>query len=409
MTSYGFANGALAMNFSTKSGLQFYDAEACALGNSDERLADIPVPQALGGGKVSLELNGTRLLLTGDGLANTSLAFSVELYHSYSFLAPGSPSTLVSKNARVATSDAVTISNRDAFATLGLSSDVALRAGRYEVRGIFQSGNVISVVRTEVLLAGLSDWVWLGGCQTTPVYANDFRVAVPLGSSPGTWPRVVFLLYRAYGVEGFARVALGLNLSAVGFVKVPWSSTLAGYDVSSTPVSGISRLGVANDTIYLVASAPGAYLDYSVGLGNQSFFSGRAGPILPFTTTLIPVELSRLAVRYAVNGVVVDEAEVGVRNGNGSLTHGTTGKDGTIIFYLPAGSYTVSATNGNETSPEPVSLAKSQNLAVTLGNPVALSETPELIIGLSAAAGVGVLLNFLVLARVRKKRRHSQS
>ncbi|MDA4121259.1 MAG: carboxypeptidase-like regulatory domain-containing protein [Thaumarchaeota archaeon] len=404
MTGQSLVGGALALNYSVDPGLQFYDAEACSLGSQNQATAYLQVPSGLGGGQISADWNGSAVRIEGIGLNNRSLTVSLALYHSYSFLVPGSSSTLISRSIAVAESDGAIISDRNASAMAPIRSDVWLRDGRYLLRAIFHGAEGASLAETNVLLTGDPHWVWLDQCASSPVYTNTFTDTVPLGSDSSKWPRLVYLLYRVGGVEGYAASEVRLNISGVDFKGAPWGAKLSGYAVSVTAISGDSAYSISNQSIFLLQSAPYARLSYSVALGNQTFFRGEITPLVPFTFGHVSLNVSELIVRYQDNGVAIEGADVMVADAIGNLTRTATGRDGTATLYLPPGSYTVEAAAGNSTSRQTVSMAAGQSYELTFGNAGADAQTTEAIIGLSLVAGIGILLNVLVVARKRRKR-----
>jgi hypothetical protein len=404
MTGRSLVKGALVLNYSTNPGLSFYEAEACGLGSQNQATAYLQVPPGLGGGELALGWNGSAVRIGGSGLSNRSFTVSLSLYHNYSFLVPGSSSTLISRSIAAAESEGAVISDKNASAVVAIRSDLSLRVGRYLLRAIFHGGEGASVAETQVLLTGDPHWVWLDQCTSSPVYTNTFTQTVPLGSDPSKWPRIVYLLYRVGGVEGYGVSEVGLNISGVDFLGAPWGAKLTGYSVFVTSISGDSAYSISNQTIYLIHSAPYARLSYSVALGNQTFFRGEISPIISFAFGHVSLNVSRLTVRYQDNGVAIEGADMMVADSNGNLTRTSTGKDGTATLYLPPGPYVVEASTGNSTSRQTVSMAEGQSYELTFGSGGADAQIREAIIGLSFAAGVGIIINVLVVARKRTRR-----
>jgi hypothetical protein len=407
MTGYNITSGALGMNFSASSQVPFYDAEACVLGGGNLSSAIINVPSAFGGGEVSVRMNGSSIVAHGADLANATFTFSLELYYSYSFLVPQSASTLISRDLQVASAGAASLSAHNSSGVLQLLGGTPQRLGRYELRAIFQGEAGVSVASTEVLISGGDGWTWLGGCQGSPVVKNDFQLSVHLGSAPANWPRDVYLLYRTFGVEGFANVSLGLNISAVAFVGEPWGTTLDGYSIGLQNAQGIAKYGVSNATVYLVETASPAGFSYNVGLGAHTFFQGTTGSIPPFTYTRVLLNVSKLSVTFTDNGVPTEGADIGIDNESTALTSASTGKAGFATFYLPAGTYAVTGSDKNITSSESISLAPGGSLAVTLGTGGGTDATEILIVVLTIVAAVGLVLNVYLLLKRRARRLRS--
>lgn len=396
--------GSLAMNFTSSSPYTVYDAQACVLGASNSSIAAVPVPRQEGAGTITLARHDNVLEVGGAGLGRANYSLSVELYYSYSFLAPNATSTLLSRSVRVATTDAVLVTGRTSIHFLTLQSDVPLKVGRYQLRAFFQGPSGLALSTTDVLVTDQHSWVWLGDCESTPVFSNNFELLAPLGTDPSAWPRAVWLTYTSYGEEGFAEVRLGINVASVSLIGEPWGVKLSSYSIKANPSYGISQTDVHNGTIFMLLDAPTAfanYVNYGAGLGDRALFSGRVGPIAPFTSTQLLVNVSRLSVTYLISGSPYEGGTVRLYDKGGELTAGATDGRGRAIFYVPAGNYSVTASGGNSSASQAVSLGRGQSLELTLGGGSLVGWKPILVVSLAAAAGAGVVANVVLFVRGR--------
>ena len=404
VTGYALSGGALQLNLSVSPVLQFYDGSACVLGGANTSVASLPVPSQIGSGSIDLTYGGGTLQAAGSGLGVENFTFSADLLYSYSFLAPNSSTTFVSRDVRVADSDAVAVTGNGPSVTLNLRSDGPLRAGRYQLRGFFEGAKGLAVASTDVLITGSGAWVWLGGCENTPVYSNTFQLTDPLAGPAVGWPRDVWLTYKVGGEAGFAGIPVGVNISSVSFLGEPWGVPLSSLNMTAERSAGVLAVDSSNGTIYLALSGHPAAVRYSVGLGNRTFFTGTVGPLAPFTSTIVPLNVSRLTVTYFVGGSPFAGGRVEVDEGGVNLTQALTGKDGGAVFYLPPGTYSVSASGGGASATQTVSLGEGEGLGVTLGETPGLGTTQLLIPVLGAAAVVGALANVALFTRRRKRR-----
>ncbi len=397
--------GVLDMNFTTSPSPQLQDAQACTLGSQDSSAAVVPVPALVGGGTVSLVMNGNRIEATASGPGTGNFTLQVDLYYSYAFLAPNSTSIVLFRSARAATTGSVLITRSNPSASLLLQTDGRLKSGRYELRLFFGGPLGISLATSEVLVPGTNSWVWLGICQNTQVFSNDFSIAVPLGADPSTWPRTLWLTYTSFGQQGFANLSLGVNLAALTFVGTPWEVPLSSYDIRAVTSTGTEQIDVQNGTMFMILSSPKASANYTVGLGGQTIFGGAVGPVEPFTSTIIPFNVSELAVTYFVGGLAHEGGTVSVSNSAGELISAETNRNGQAFFYLPAGVYNVTAAGGNSTAGMSVTLPFGQKFALDLGLQLSTG-TGNVTLGwaLGAIAAAGVVINTIVFLRGRRGR-----
>jgi hypothetical protein len=388
--------GVLDMNFTTSSAPHLQEAQACILGSQDQSTAVVPVPASAGGGTVSLVMNGNAINASMSGAGTGNFTLQVDLDYSYAFLAPNSTSIVLLR---------VLLTRSDPSGFLLLQSDGRLKTGRYELRLFFEGAQGTFFATTDVLITGEGSWVWLGDCTNTEVYSNNFSIAMPLGSDPSNWPRTLWLTYAALGEEGFANISLRVNLAALTFVGTPWEVPLSSYEINAVATAGTDEIDVQNGTMFMILSSSQALVNYTVGLGGQVFFRGEAAAIEPFTTAIVPLNVSELAVTYFVKGLPHEGDIVSVSNAAGGLITAATDKNGQASFYLPAGVYNVTAAGLNGTASQLATLAFGQRLALGLG------QQPSSGVGggtfawaLGAIAAAGVAVNAIVfLSRRRKK------
>ena len=399
------SGGVLDMNFTTSPYQELQDAQACTLGSQALSDAVVSIPTLVGGGTISLAMDGNTIEASTSGAGAGNFTLQVDLYYSYAFLAPNSSSILLFRSARAATTGAVLLTKSNPLGSLLLQKDGELKTGRYELRLFFEGPQGIAFATTDVLVTGPASWVWLGACQTTQVYSNHFSISASLNNEPSTWPRTLWLTYTAYGEQGFANLSLGVNLAAVTFMAKPWGVPLSAYDIRSVASSGTQEIVVQNGTMFMILSSDKASVNYTGGLGGQSFFRGGVGPIGPFTSTVVPINVSELAVTYFVRGTPHEGGTVSVSNSAGELISAGTNKNGQALFYLPAGGYNVTAAGGNSSASSSVALPFGQKVVLNLGfqtNAGTGEITLALVLGAIAIAGV--IFNAIVFLRGRKRR-----
>ena len=394
----GLNGGSLGLNFTTAPSAQLLGAQACLLDSGDSSAALVQVPSIVGGGTMALTLKDHSIAVTAEGPAPGNYSVQVDMYHSYWLLSPNSTSILLSRSARAATTGGALITKENPSATLALQEDSPLKLGRYQVRVFFDGGNGVALATADVLVTGEGAWVWMGRCASTPVYSNDFHVSLPLGTDPASWPRTALLTYTSLGVQGYAELPLGLNLTAVTFTGAPWGVPLSGYQIETVP-SGASDLSLVNGTVFAVMHGPEISVGYALGLGGQTFFRGTVGPLLPFTSHVVSFDLSRLEVTYFEGGSPYEGGTVSVADAKGALQSQATGADGTASFYLPPGTYNVTASGGGNTAEEGVTLVPGESAAIDMGQTNSGGTAGAITWVLAAAALAGVMLNVAVYFR----------
>jgi hypothetical protein len=411
LASGRLVGNSLAMNFTTSPPLALYDGQACVFGNSDSSGVSLNVPSQAGSGSLTITKNGDTLSLAGQGLARSNFSLSLELYYTYSFLAPNSTTILLTRTVEIATAPGALVSGGNPLPSLTLRDDAPLKPGRYQLRAFFEGTGGVSLVTSELIISGGLGWVWLGACQSFPVYSNDFGVVVPLGSDLQAWPRSMWLTYTDYGEQGCAEVQLNLQLAAVEFDGVPWGTPLSTYRIDVTPDGYVSQAETDNGVAYMILDLPQgssgaggpaylAYVHYTAGLGSRDFFSGTVGPIAPFTYTTVGLNVSRVIATYLAGGAPFEGGTVTLSDANGTISTSATNKAGQAAFYAPPGTYELAATGGNSSANQSVTLLPGQSLSVTLGS--SGGSLDVLVEGaLVAAAIVGVIANVFVFVKRR--------
>jgi hypothetical protein len=403
LSSYRLAQGHLEMNFTTSPGINMYLASACIVGGANSSLAQTPLPPEIGAGYVNISRSYDSLqVVPSKGSGNYSL--SVELYRSISFLLPGSATTFVSRLVQVAVTESGLVSGGQT-AGLSLRHDARLWPGTYQLRAIFEGAGGVFLSTTNVIITGAGGWVWLGACSNYPVHANDFAVSAQLGTDPETWPRAAWLTYEVSGVQGLASLPLKVNLSAVDFLGAPWGVRLSNYEIRVSSTSGVKAYDVSNGIIFAELGEPVGQIGYEAGLGSHYFFSGTAGPLAPFALSQVSLNVSQLLVQYLVAGSGFEGGTVGASDSTGLLENATTGPSGAATFYLPPGSYNITAEGGNSSASEEVSLPAGQSQHLVLGASAGTTLGTAVLLGLGLAAVTGGVANVAVWAWKREKTR----
>lgn len=399
--AYRLAKGSLVMNFTTDGSAELYDETACVLGSGGSPAAEIALPSAVGSGSVNITRDGGSLQVEPEGRVGANSSLSVELYRAFTFLSPNSTSIYLSREVRVATTGAVPFTGNPV--ALDLSSDLPLTRGTYQVRAFFQTASGLFLSSADVLIPGAGPWIWLGGCGSATVRSDSFGLVEPLGADPGAWPRSVWLTYGTFGEEGVANLTLGIRVSEVRFLGARWGATLSNYTIEVRSSSGVQETGVSNGTLFAILDGPSAQVSYAAGLGGRPWFEGTAGPLSPFTSTTVNLNVSKVKVTYEVGGSPRRGGTVGVSDASGPIASARTGSDGVATFYLPSGRYNITASGGGSSAAGSVRALAGEEEDVTLGAQGGAGLESAVLVGLAAAAAVGVGVNLWLWVRERRR------
>ena len=402
LSAYRLSKGSLLMNFTASSTTHMYGEDVCVLGGGDPSAARVSIPAKVGTGYVSLARDGDSLeaRLNGSLAANSSLL--VELHRAFSFLSPNSTSIFLSREATVAATPSVLFTG--APVPLSLAHDLPLAPGTYQVRAFFEGPAGLFLSTTSVLVTGGS-WIWLGACRSFPAYSSTFGYPDPL-SGPSSWPRSVWLTYGTLGEEGVANLTLGVEVSEASFVGAPWGVKLSNYTFSVRSSSGVEQTGGGNGSIFAVLNASSGRISYGAGLGGRPWFNGTTGPLLPFATTTVSLNVSRVEVTYLVGGSPYHGGRVQVSDPSGTLASATTDAQGRATFYLPTGSYGVTAVGGNESASGSVDAVAGQPVGRGRGGGTGSGRESAILVALRAAGGDGAAANVGLWARGRRAGGH---
>jgi hypothetical protein len=407
VTGYRLGGSGLTTSLNTNGSVGFYQAEACTLGSASPEVAALPIPPEDGGGTMSLDFGKASVNVTAQEAGNQTFNFWLELYYPFSHT-QAAVGAFVAQDLRTVESASGSFAGPRSGADLPLASDMPPRPGRYDLRAYFDGPGGLSVERTPMLRTYDGSWVWLGSCQGGPVASASFSVTSGIGSDPAGWPRTLYFMYRVGGVEGYAEKALDVNISRVDFLGVPWGVDLPSYSLLASPGSGVSALQVVNRTVLVILDGEQGFLNYSLGLGNQTFFSGSLGPLTPFSEDVLQENVSRLQVTLLLSGSAVGDGTVSVSNAGGPLLSLGIDRSGNAMFYLPAGTYQVNGSAGNRTASESVNIALGESAQISLDVAASSASPDYTLYALWCAAAVGVALNMFLWLRGRGLLRRAQ-
>ncbi|MGA2665526.1 MAG: hypothetical protein ABSF83_11325, partial [Nitrososphaerales archaeon] len=244
--------GVLGLTYSTPS-QSAYDLSACTAGAQPEGDAGFSIPASLGGGTLSVALDGDQVSVApSQGSSSASFRFWVSLSQDYSYALAGG-SAVESRSMVVAETAPVGLSpgQNGSFST-SLQEEMPVRAGEFTLGANFQGAQGVTVVDDPVLVTGTGSWVWLQGCSGgAGGLSESVSVTAPLGASASSWPRYVYLLYEELGVGLFTVEPVSVQPAAVQLTAGGWGG--APLTDGQVEVGGAESYAIGNGTAYLVA------------------------------------------------------------------------------------------------------------------------------------------------------------
>ena len=391
--AYALDGGNLSISTQANLG-DSYDQQVCAAGNATSAGISLSLPADMRDtGNLRLTAGNPAGIATS-GQVNESFSFWFELYHPYA-LDISTANSLVVNDLMTAASQPVAIVSAG---TTGapLTLNMPLNDGRYELRAYFQNSTSLDVVQRSVLVVNESSWVSLSDqCQPQAIQSTSVSYSASLTNGQDNWPRSLYVMYRAFGIEAVASYHVKANLSSVDFVAIPWNQTLQDVKVNVTPAAGILQTSQVGSSLFVLASQYPVRLDYSLDIsGGHSLASGSVVMEGSYATQTSKLTLAKLTVHVLSDQTAPTTLDVTGPQGV-NITTGLVGNNQTSSFLLPTGSYTVMASQAGNSQTAQVGLADGVASSVTLNFNTFLSFEIILVVTAVLAAIANVLILIL--------------
>lgn len=340
-----------------------YDQEVCAGGAVASSGVSLSLPVDMGEKGILTLTPGTPVFIKTAGVVNDSFSFWFELFHPYSLEATDTDS-LVLNNLMAAESQPVNFVTQGTLNTT-VTWNMPLREGRYDLRAYFQNSTSLDVFQSRLLVVNDTSWVSLSGdCQPQPVLSQNVSYSEGLANDVGTWPNRIYVMYRTFGVEAVASYPVRANLSSVSFVASPWKTTMSNFTVSVSPAPGVQTTQ-RGSTLFVTSTRYPVKLNYTLDFnGGHSAAQGSvtvAGGVSQSTE----LKLAQLTVHVLSDQSSPTTLEVTGPQGE-EVANSAVGSNLTSSFLLPTGSYTVTASQGDNTESAQVGLTDGLGAVITL-------------------------------------------
>jgi hypothetical protein len=193
-------------------------------------------------------------------------------------------------------------------------------------------------------------------------------------------------------VEAVSSFPVRVNLSSVDFVASPWNLPLQDVKINVSPSPGIAQTSQSGSSIFVLASHYPAELNYSADIGGgHGVAQGTLTLSGSYLTQSADLRLAKLTVHVLSDQTAPTTLSViGPQGVN--ISSGLVGSNQTSSFILPAGSYTVKASQGGDSQSVQVALTNGLATAVTLNFSTFLSFEIILIVTAIMAALANVVI-----------------
>ncbi|HEV2389228.1 MAG TPA: hypothetical protein VGS04_00740 [Nitrososphaerales archaeon] len=375
---------------------EFYDQEVCAASRSSGAPIEFALPRDMGElGSITLS-PGTPFGISTLGVLQP-ISFWFELYHTYA-LDEGGTANFVADTLMVAQSQPLDVTS-DGPTSTTLTWSAPLRAGRYDLRIYFQNSTSVEAFQSRVLILNESSWLSLStACLPQQVLSSGISYSGSLKGGQSGWPRTLYYMYRTSGVEAVAAYPLRANISSVSLEASPWNASLQDVQVSVTHSSGVLQTSQEGGSLFVLASQYPAQLNYSLDIGGApGVAQGALTAAGPYSIQTLKVTLAELTVHLpGGQGSPVALQVSGSRGVN--VSRAVPGSNVTASFFLPTGSYTVTASQAGESQSAHIDLTDGAAGSVALN----FSAYAGLETVLAVTAAIAVVANILVLAFRRR-------
>jgi Carboxypeptidase regulatory-like domain len=338
-----------------------YDVQECTVGTSTGSSTSFQLPSALGG-MLQVNLDGYTAIITSPGALSTFTGW-LELYTSRAY-AKGS--SLISEETMAAQTAGVFIQNGTSESVVQLNTQMAFREGRYDLRVFVRGPSGLGAYESPYLMTNSRGWVALSSCtQLSSVESGTFVMSSSLDDSNSTWPRLLYSMYTAGGVDSYAVSAVPVAEGRIDLGNAAGAENLLSV--------GLSVSGAGNGTwdaydggIYVVGTHFPLPLTVSVNFEGVTSESFDVTIQRPFTFVRLGVAAGSLTVHAAAQGSSVANATVEISAGQAQPASFRTDSQGNVTVTLPPGAYSVTAIYSGRVSTGEAQVSAGGNALVTL-------------------------------------------
>lgn len=374
-----------------------YDIQACTMGASAGPTTDLLVPGSAGG-LVELSLNGSTAVVAAPTV-RAPLPAWFELYTPRYYM---NGTVVLSDEALAAQSGVLSIGGQLGSVPIRLSNDLNLRVGRYDLRSYVRGPSGLVSFDTPYLKVNDTRWLSLAGCtQLSDVTSSTFVMTTNLDDSNSTWPREVYTMYAANGLDSFSVSKVQAGPARIDILGPGPSQKVSRVNATLTG-AGVQGWASYNSSVYILGDSFPLVVSLQVSFAGVTSRTFNITIDEPYSHIPLRTSVGQLLVQTTVNGTPLANDTIYVSTPGSRPTAFKTGGTGNFALTLPPGQYNVTSTYGGSTVTDILSVqaGSKTNSTLELGSQDLL---PILLVFgaiLIAAAG----LNLLVWQGYRKRK-----
>jgi hypothetical protein len=407
LSSYSMHDGQLDLGFTVPPS-DAYNIEGCLVPQTRQSTVQESIPSALGSGNATLVFNGTRSSISVQGKLTQAFTIWFELYYVFSYSNLNN-TQLISRPQEVARSDSQVVTTTGNQST-SLKQEAMLRAGRYTLETFFDSAQGLAVQETRVLFFN-STWFSLSACNPfTMTAGSTFQRSLSIAGPVFQWPSGFFSMYDFRGVEIVDFLPLKVQIARINIAGTMDGSAIGTYLASELgfsvlPNQAIQASSSYGEAIYIAASNFPLQVSILPTFGSQRFPAINTTVESPSNEYTIKIPIGEVAVHVVEDGRPVGNSLVQLTNEENGLTALSTASDGNATFYIPAGTYSLTARIGNATQERNLTVSTDQLSSVLFNfksTPLPANYTDELV----ATIVIGAAINIYAWIFLPRQRRY---
>ena len=271
------------------------------------------------------------------------------------------------------------------------------------MRAFFQNSTSLAVSESSVLVLNSSSWVSLAACPPQQVKSSGISYSAPLTDGQASWPRTIYYMYRESGVEAVASFPLKANVSSVAFEASPWGEPVQDAQVSVATTRGVHQTATAGGAHIILASSDPADVNCSLSIGGAVALSPRVLTIQDaYSTQTVEVDLAQLTVHLVGDQASPITLDVSGPDGL-DISTAPAGSNRTLSLFLPAGPYSLTASQGEHSATAQLELSVGAAETSTL-NLNGLTSLETFLVVTAAIAAVANILVWALRAKDSRQR-----
>lgn len=322
-----------------------YDIQVCAMGASQTSSASFKLPGSIGGA-LDVDLAGEAAAVSAP-IAVASFTGWLELYTERAYQSGG---TLVSEETLAARSSGVFFLNGSTPSGVSFfTTDLNLRAGRYDLRAYVRTPSGLDSYDAPFLLLDGGSWVSLNGCtQLTGVSSGTFILTTNLDNPNATWPRLLYTMYTAEGVDGVTSSRIPASEARIDIRNSATAGPVPGIEIRAEG-AGVQSWSGFDSGVYVIGAGYPLHVRVTLGFEGVVSESFNVTVLGPFEHVSMAVDAGTLVVHTSANGKPLANATVVVSPGTGGQASFVPGPEGNVTLTLPPGDYGVTASFSGRT------------------------------------------------------------